>query len=105
MNRTKSFRYSTTEHPEVNAWVERQEKAGINFSEAVRRLIRDGHREREDINQEIEKLKKQITKLKERGHIPAPTPSPSPVEAKTDKEGKQGEEVEVNTEFIKNRYF
>ena len=101
MEKTKSFRYSPEEHPKVEQWVQSLEKAGINFSTAIRRLIEESEIEKDRIQKEIEALRRQVETLRVTGHRPA---------LPEQEEGMATEEVEqeptaVDTNFIKTRYF
>ena len=98
MEKTKSFRYSPEEHPKVERWVQSLEKAGINFSTAIRRLIEESEIEKDRIQKEIEALRRQVESLRDTGHRPA-------LKEEVTTEGVEQEPAAVDTSFIKNRYF
>lgn len=101
MEKTKSFRYSPEEHPKVERWVQSLEKAGINFSTAIRRLIEESEIEKDRIQKELDALRRQVESLRDTGHRPA---LPEQKEEATAEEVEQ-EPAAVDTSFIKSRYF
>lgn len=99
--KTKSFRYSPEEHPKVEQWIQSLDKAGINFSSAIRRLIEEGEIEKGRIQKELDALRRQVESLRDTGHRSAP---PEQEQEADIREGEQ-ELAAVNTGFIRNRYF
>ena len=105
MMKTKSFRYSPQEHPRVDQWIRSLEKAGINFSAAIRRLIEEGEIEKSRIQKELDALKRQIEFLRDTGHRLAPSEQATKPTDREPEANEKPEEIEVSPSFIKNRYF
>ena len=97
MEKTKSFRYSPEEHPKVERWIQTLEKAGVNFSTAIRRLIEDSEIEKDRIQKELDDLKRKLESLT--GY--QVNPPDQELKANNDQE----EPATVDVSFIKNRYF
>ena len=105
MMKTKSFRYSPQEHPRVDQWIRSLEKAGINFSAAIRRLIEEGEIEKSRIQKELDALKRQVESLRDTGHRLALAEQATETTDPEQDVNEKPEEIKVDTAFIKNRYF
>lgn len=60
---SKSFKYRPDERPKVHEWMLSLKESGKDFSESVRRLIENDHREREQLRKDIDDLRQAIASI------------------------------------------
>jgi hypothetical protein len=102
---SKSFKYDPEKRPKVHSWMTALQESGKDFSESVRRLIEGDNRDREQLRQDIETLKRLIMNIQSSKVVS------SGQEAALQEIGEVVEQIaaapeikEVNISAMKNRY-
>jgi hypothetical protein len=114
-----NLRYDPAKNPKVDAWIKQREAKGENVSEHIRRAIEADHDQesilkkadddRKKLQDDVQKLFAEVERLKA-GVITRPQPEQAEIieiqeiEKKVEKIAEH-QEIEVNVNALRNRYF
>jgi seryl-tRNA synthetase len=104
---SKSFRYDPQKHPKVQKWIDYLQENNMDFSKAIRQLIESNKDESDDLRKEVQEIKRQLANLNKQGVVVSSEENPHMVELSsvTMTETINEPSPQINSKFIKNRYF